>query len=79
MCPAFALSLLGDLCQRLFLQTRGESQTQPTLLQLTPIGLTLLNNALVSFSFANTFLSLGEPLSLVSSTNNSYLPNPRKL
>ena len=78
MCPASAQSLLADLSRWHLLPTWGESQTQSNLLQLTPIGLTLLNNALISFSFSNTFLSLGESSQpfdkLTASTPGSFDP-----
>ena len=60
------LTLVQGICdnRQVILQKHQLTKSEEvwSLLQLTPIGLRTFNNALLSFSFSNTFLSLGKPL-----------------
>ena len=59
------LSLVQGICDnhQVILQKHQVTKSEVwSLLQLTPIGLRIFNNALLAFSFSNTFLSLGKPL-----------------
>ena len=59
------LTLVQGICDnhQVILQEHQVTKSEVwSLLQLTPIGLKIFNNALLAFSFSNTFLSLGKPL-----------------